>query len=481
MLRDKNPYNILIVEDNPGDFMIVDGFLREQILNPYIVHAENYKQALSKLSEPDIAFDVILLDLSLPDKSGQNLINEMLFLAPSCPIIVLTGYGDIDFSIKSISQGIYDYLLKDELSETSLYKSIIYSIERKRIISELKSSEKRASDLFNFSPQPMMVYDPEDLQFIRVNKAAVDHYGYSNEEFMNMNMLALVPKMETLRSKEILSSHKKKTDKHKEKFNHQKKSGELIEVELFFNTLKINGKDFRSVIVFDVTERNIYEKKIIKAIIKTQEDERYEIGAELHDNVCQLVATSQLSLGMLKGYVAPEKMDIFNQSREYLSLVLNEIRNLSHRLAPAFFDNSTLEEAFTKLLNTFNLEGQYDILLHVDDAVKNYPLSLEIQINLYRIVQEQLRNIQKYAKARLLEVDVMLHKGILRMRISDNGVGFNVDTVKSGIGLANMKRRIELFSGNFQIKSSLGAGCTVLIDIPLEEIKELTNVVSAAM
>jgi len=81
----------------------------------------------------------------------------------------------------------------------------------------------------------------------------------------------------------------------------------------------------------------------------------------------------------------------------------------------------------------------------------------------------------------LLEVDVMLHKGILRMRISDNGVGFNVDTVKSGIGLANMKRRIELFSGNFQIKSSLGAGCTVLIDIPLEEIKELTNVVSAAM
>ena len=210
MLRDKNPYNILVVEDNPGDFMIVDSFLREQILNPFIVHAENYKQALSKLSEPDIVFDVILLDLSLPDKSGQNLINEMLLHAPSYPIIVLTGYSDIDFSIKSISQGIYDYLLKDELNETSLYKSIIYAIERKRIISELKNSEKRASDLFNFSPQPMMVYDPEDFQFIQVNKAAIDHYGYSNEEFMNMNMLALVPKMEILRSKEILSSHKKR-------------------------------------------------------------------------------------------------------------------------------------------------------------------------------------------------------------------------------------------------------------------------------
>ncbi|HSV11116.1 MAG TPA: PAS domain S-box protein [Hanamia sp.] len=481
MLRDKNLYNILIVEDNPGDFMIVDGFLREQILKPFIVHAENYKQALSQLSGPDIAFDVILLDLSLPDKSGQNLISEILFLAPSCPIIVLTGYGDIEFSIKSISQGIYDYLLKDELNATSLYKSIIYSIERKRIISELKSSEKRASDLFNYSPQPMMVYDPEDLQFIQVNKAAIDHYGYSDEEFVNLNMLDLIPEKEILKSKEILSLHKQKTDKQKEKFNHQKKSGEFIEVELFFNTLKINGKDFRSVIVFDVTERNIYEKKIMKAIIKTQEDERYEIGAELHDNVCQLVATSQLSLSMLKGYVAPEKMDIFNQSREYLSLVLDEIRNLSHRLAPAFFDDSTLEEAFSKLLNTFNPEGQYEILLHVDDAVKNYPLSLEIQVNLYRILQEQLRNIQKYAKAGLLKVDVLLHKNILKMTISDDGIGFNINSVKSGIGLANIKRRIELFSGNFQLESSPGVGCNVLIDIPLQEMNELPSVVNAGI
>ena len=96
-------------------------------------------------------------------------------------------------------------------------------------------------------------------------------------------------------------------------------------------------------------------------------------------------------------------------------------------------------------------------------------------------MQEQLRNIQKYAKAGLLKVDVLLHKGILKMRISDDGIGFNTNTVKNGIGLANMKRRIELFSGNFQIKSSPGAGCTVLIDIPLQEINELTSVVSVVM
>ncbi|MEO5563444.1 MAG: ATP-binding protein, partial [Chitinophagaceae bacterium] len=247
-----------------------------------------------------------------------------------------------------------------------------------------------------------------------------------------------------------------------------KKSGELIDVELFSSPLLIQEKQYRSVLAIDVTEKNLFEKRIMKAIIKTQEDERYEIGGELHDNICQLIAASQLSLSMLKGYIAKEKIHFFDQSRENLSHVLNEIRNLSHRLAPAFFDESTLEEAFIRLFNTINLKGQYKILLHFDDAVKNYPMSLEIQVNLYRILQEQVRNIQKYAQASLIEVDMLLHKSNLKMKIWDNGVGFNRNNVKSGIGLANMKRRTELFSGSFLIDSSPGNGCTVLVDIPLE-------------
>lgn len=77
----------------------------------------------------------------------------------------------------------------DELSAIILYKSILYAIERYKIISELRKSEKRSSDLFHLSPQPMLVYDPDSLRFIQVNKAAIEHYGYGNEEFMNMNIL----------------------------------------------------------------------------------------------------------------------------------------------------------------------------------------------------------------------------------------------------------------------------------------------------
>jgi len=218
-------------------------------------------------------------------------------------------------------------------------------------------------------------------------------------------------------------------------------------------------------------KKNLYEKKIMKAIIKTQEDERYEIGGELHDNVCQVLAVSQLSLGMLKDSIEPSKMPLFDQCRNYLSLVLVEIRNLSHRLAPAFFDDSGLEEAINKLFETFNFAEKFEIRHYFDEKINSHEINLEIQLNLYRILQEQLRNIQKYSKASVIEFDVLINNNKLKMRVSDNGIGFNVNTAKDGIGLANMKRRTELFSGKFAIESSPGNGCSISVEIPLQETK----------
>lgn len=136
MLKNNKQYRILIVEDNPGDFTIIEDFLTEVFLDPVIVHAVNFKQASETLLSSEIVLDIILLDLSLPDKSGNELIIEMLKLASLCPIVILTGYTDINFSIKTISLGILDYLLKDELTANVLYKSIIYSIERWHSITE---------------------------------------------------------------------------------------------------------------------------------------------------------------------------------------------------------------------------------------------------------------------------------------------------------------------------------------------------------
>jgi len=477
MKRDKKQYRILVIEDNPGDFVIVEDLLTEQISLPAITHVVNYNEAFDILAAGTI-FDIILLDLSLPDKNGQDLIASMLLIAPA-PVIILTGYTDIDFSIKSISLGIFDYLLKDDLTSAALYKSIIYAIERKKNVSILQESEKRYSDLFQLSPQPMFVFDIETYMFVQVNKAAIDLYGYTEAEFMKITLMDVKQEEDIAYTKLNIKKPHPADEIYKSTVMHHKKSGELIEVEIYSTPITINDKNLRMVIAIDVTEKKQYEHKITKAIIKTQEDERYEIGGELHDNVCQILAASQINLGMLKRSLEPASLQMFDECKENISMALAEIRNLSHRLAPVFFEESTMEEAFQRLFNTFNIEKKLEMSLHFDDAVGKYPLSLEIQLNLYRILQEQLRNIQKYAKAGIIDVHVIISNNKLRMKISDNGIGFNIHAVKGGIGLANMKRRAELFSGKFEIDSSPGNGCTIIIDIPLQEIHEVATIANA--
>lgn len=467
MIKDKKPYRILVIEDNPGDYFIVEDFLLEQILNPSIVHVNNFKEAAATLIS-DASFDVILLDLTLPDKSSENLIAEIISLATQSPVIILTGYTDIDFSIKSISMGILDYLLKDELNAVMLYKSILYAIERKKAVAELKASEKRYSDLFHLSPQPMCLYEKDTYRFTKINNAATVHYGYTEEEFMQMNILDIIPVEDRQKAVEkVKSQNRILNETYQAKSRSLKKSGEIIDVETFSTPIITNNKENTLLIAIDVTEKNQHEQAIIKAIIKTQEDERYEIGGELHDNVCQILATSLLSLGMLKRSLPATELRWYDDCNKYIRMASDEIRNLSHRLAPAFLDGSTLENAFDALLNSFNMEERYKVLLEFDEAVNEDTISHELQLNLYRILQEQLKNILKYANASSIKVAVNLVNNKISMTVEDDGVGFDTAAVKSGIGISNMRRRVELFFGQFELFSSPGNGCTITISIPL--------------
>ncbi|MEX2588967.1 MAG: response regulator, partial [Chitinophagales bacterium] len=171
-------FNVLVVEDNEGDFILIEDFLKEKMNNPFVQQAKSFAGATGVLDK-NKQFDVILLDLSLPDISGEELVKKISKLAEQIPIIVLTGYAQKNFGVKTLSLGVSDYLLKDEFTPTELYKSIIYSIERKRINSKLKESEQKYRHIFHSSPLPMWVYEIDTLRFLDVNNAAVRHYGYS--------------------------------------------------------------------------------------------------------------------------------------------------------------------------------------------------------------------------------------------------------------------------------------------------------------
>lgn len=263
MKKDDKKYHILIVEDNFGDFVLIEEYLLDYILNPTLIHARSFQEAKTILEDSENTFDVIFLDLSLPDLSGERLIIEMLEISLLIPVLALTGLSDLDFSLKSLSLGVSDYLLKDELTPIILYKSILYSIERNRYFDELQKSEKRYSEFFQLNPLPIWVYDLETLEFMDINNAAIVHYGYSREEFLSMTIREIRP----LDQVQFMEEYVRKSREGipfppKGIFTHKKKNGELIKIEATNNKLIFNGKESVLVLVNDITDRLKYVETI---------------------------------------------------------------------------------------------------------------------------------------------------------------------------------------------------------------------------
>lgn len=301
------------------------------------------------------------------------------------------------------------------------------------------------------------------------NQGAEKVLGYKADEIIGKPITLLMPEELVGEEKDILYKIAKGESIDHYETRRIKKNGDQIFVSLTISPIRnilgqITGA---SKILRDITERTLFEQKLAKALIKTQEEERYEIGGELHDNVCQILVASLIYLSMMKKKMPEEDHKLYDQTKQMIQMASDEIRNLSHQLAPALFDNATLNDAFMNLLSTINVENKYIIDVHFNEMAKKHLLSREMQLNLYRILQEQLRNITKHAHAHSIEISVSVVDHLLTMRIADDGVGFDTNSKKQGIGFANMNRRVQLFHGVFSVKSSEGTGCEIRVEIPV--------------
>jgi PAS domain S-box-containing protein len=224
------------------------------------------------LQDQNYNFDVILLDLSLPDISRERLIDEAVKILQATPIIILTGYSDMDFAANSLSIGISDYLVKDTISPLVLYKSLLYAFQRFRFLQSLRASEKRYFDLFHLSPAPMFVFDIQTLSFLDVNEAAIQHYGYSKKEFLSMSLIELRPEEDIpLLYKTIAESHGKILFHVNETVRHKKKDGSIIFVEIKSSTIQFEDKDAKIVLATDLTDRITHQKAIENQNIRLKE------------------------------------------------------------------------------------------------------------------------------------------------------------------------------------------------------------------
>lgn len=147
----REPTDVLVVEDNPGDAKLLRHHLRKSSLTsaaggPDITRVERLDDGFEKLSET--AFDVVFLDLGLPESSGMETLDRFLDRYTTIPVVVLTGLKNHDLAVEAIQRGAQDYLVKDDIGGDTLARSLRYAIERKKSERELRR-QKEQMEFFN--------------------------------------------------------------------------------------------------------------------------------------------------------------------------------------------------------------------------------------------------------------------------------------------------------------------------------------------
>jgi PAS domain S-box-containing protein len=343
----------------------------------------------------------------------------------------------------------------------------------------IRESEQKYRNLFHNNPVPMWIYDLTTFRFLEVNQMAVQHYGYTEQEFLAMTVFDIRSDTEKKRLQRLV--HQNSADlEHanlRGTWNHMKKNGEQIFVDIISHKIRYNDTEAMLILANDITrqielqtqlmeEKIIRQKEIARATIDVQEKERNAIGRELHDNINQILTCARLQVE----YAAEE-----NDAKELsgglrlIDKAIAEIRNLSHAFVPPHLEDDGLITSIETLLQNITAIKLQSDFFH--DGLKEEYLEEGLKLTIYRIVQEQITNIIKYASATHIKVELLHHDELLTLSISDNGKGFDTSRQRKGVGITNMKNRAEIYQGKLHIESRPGKGCTLCVDFRLKNVK----------
>lgn len=237
----------------------------------------------------------------------------------------------------------------------------------------------------------------------------------------------------------------------------------------------------------DHRESSAKLRHLAQRVVNSQEEERVRVAQELHDGIIQVlvsakffIETAQLQLhNSARGQEAdaasgapPPEMGATPLKRglDRLSQALTEVRRISHGLRPALLDDFGLSPAIELLVEEAGEQGPFEIRFETKGAPFALPLAQSTA--LFRISQESLTNARLHAQASEVRVTLSFRKRQIELAIYDNGTGFNVDRVQTaqrgGIGLRNMRERMEGLGGQLTIRSGLGGTCvTATLSTPV--------------
>jgi PAS domain S-box-containing protein len=249
---------VLLIEDNATDALIVQDELAHTAGARFaVVHVEHLSEGMTQLQAQP--FDVVLLDLSLPDSHGFETFVRLHDAAPEIPIVVLSGRAEEELALKAVHSGAQDYLVKGRIGEDVLPRSIRYAIERQQAERTLSESEERYRSLIEGSPNAYLVHCDGEIVF--ANAASLKLFGANHlDQLLGRSFLKTVsPEFHELISKRLQNGQANGSNPPIEVLG-SRLDGTAVAVQGTSNPLVYEGKLAVRVVLHDITEQKLAEE-----------------------------------------------------------------------------------------------------------------------------------------------------------------------------------------------------------------------------
>jgi PAS domain S-box-containing protein len=356
--------------------------------------------------------------------------------------------------------------------------------KRKQAWDALGESEARKKAIMHAALDGIITFDHEG-RMIELNSAAEKIFGHSQSKLIGENVMEVIPPSFKTWFKNGLANffagEKGPIQGSRIEMPALRADGSSFAAEFTITQIRLAGHPMFTLYIRDITQRKRAEgelRALPQRIIKAQEAERSRIAQELHDGINQLIASVKMRLRKVEGSLPdlkPAAREILARCDRLLVKVLEENRRIAHNLRPTELDQLGLAAACTSFCNEVQLRTNLKFECRLISLAQRLPLDIELQ--LFRIVQEAVNNTEKYARAKSVKLRIRVQAGSVVLKIQDDGQGFDAKTLKPGkktrhgLGLTNMRERALSLGGTCEIKSQPGRGTAITVRVPLKPAK----------
>jgi PAS domain S-box-containing protein len=490
---------ILLVEDNAADAYLLTVILKEaesaqELTQWQITLVKRLNEAIAQLT--NIRFDLVLLDLSLPDSQGLNTVSRLRVAVPDVPIVVLTGLDDRAIAVQALAQGAQDYLVKGKITAELLDRTVRYAIEREHTAHLLRQSKENYRQLVELSPNAILISKLGKIIF--ANEVAVNLLGAS--DLIDLMNTALADRFSpTYRDAVLLSleqsiSDRKAIQSIEAKFC--KLDGTEIDGDIAAAPLTYDGSTALQIAIQDISDRKRAEAQILQALARERELNQLKsmfIAMVSHEFRNPLTAI-KMSSQMLQDTNLPEarkgkRYEVIDNSINRMLQLLDEILFLGRTEADKFQripKSLNLVEFCNELIEAIELSTNNECQIIFTQSSKNILAEMDALL-LQRILTNLLTNAIKYSpQGSDVELDLICNADTVTFQIRDRGLGIplaeqkglfepfyrasNVGTVEgTGLGLAIVKKCVDIQAGEIQFASEEGVGTTFTVILPLQQ------------